>query len=456
MPRVAPLALAAIGWFPQAVRAESGPVIVAPLQGNVSQAQFLFVRRVVKEAERANAAALIFDMNTYGGALAAAIQMQETLFRTSVPTFTYINPNAGSAGALIAVSTRHIYMAPVSAIGAAAPVMGGGQDLPETMTDKTVSYFSGYFRSAAERNGHRPDIAEAFINKEKEVKIGEEVIHPKGSVLTLSAQEAVREVEGKPLLAEGVAGSVEELVSKAGLGGTVRRIEPMGFERIAFWITALAPILLLGGIIGGYIEIKTPGFGVPGAVSIICFALFFFGHYVAGLAGMELVGVFALGMLLVFVEVFLFPGTVLVGVIGVGLMGGALFLAMVDRYPKDPVLPSFDALTPAVINLSITAGATVLALLILARLLPKTPLYTALVLQGAQVTGASLPGRSPNVGLRVGEIGVARSALRPSGRAEFGGVLSDVVTEGDFVEAGGEVRVISVDGMRVVVGAVRA
>jgi membrane-bound serine protease (ClpP class) len=426
-------------------------VIVAPLEGGVSRAQFFFFRRVVKEAERAGASALVFDMDTYGGELDAAVKMQETLFKTSVPTYTYINPNAGSAGALIAVSTRHIYMAPVSAIGAAAPVMATGQDAPQTMEEKTVSYFSGYFRSAAERNGHDPNIAEAFINKEKEVKIGEEVIHAKGSLLTLSAQEATRQVGGKPLLAAGIADSVEGLVARAGLKGEIRRMEPTGFEKLAFWITALAPVFLLGGIIGGYIEMKTPGFGVPGILALVCFAVFFLGHYVAGLAGMELVGVFFVGFLLVFAELFLFPGTLVLGVCGVCLMLGSIFLAMVDRYPKDPVIPSVGAMMPAVVNLSITAVAALAAVLILAKILPRTPLYGALVLKAAEPSGASLPGAAAPTRLGVGDLGVARSPLRPSGRATFGDLVADVVAEGQFVEAGCRVRVVSAEGLRVVV-----
>src|SRR5207248_1649288 len=116
--------------------------------------------------------------------LTIAIKMMNALFKTSVPTLTYVNPNAGSAGALIALSTRKIYMAPVSAIGAAAPVMSSGEDIPGTLNDKMVSYYSKYFRSAAQRYGYNPDVAEAFINKKKEVKFGEKVINEKGSILT--------------------------------------------------------------------------------------------------------------------------------------------------------------------------------------------------------------------------------------------------------------------------------
>ena len=125
--------------------------------------------------ERTGAAAIIFDMDTYGGRLDSAEEITGILNHATIPTYTYINTNAGSAGSLIALSTKHIYMAPVSAIGAAAPILSTGEDLPPTEKEKTVSYWSALIRGAAQRNGHNPDIGEAFMNKEKEVKIGDRV-----------------------------------------------------------------------------------------------------------------------------------------------------------------------------------------------------------------------------------------------------------------------------------------
>src|SRR5206468_5211315 len=121
--------------------------------------------------------------------------------------------------------------------------------------------------------------------KDKEVKIGDRVIHPKGTVLTLNAQEATEKISGKPLLADGTAASIVDLTQKARLKGNIVSLNPSGFEQLAFWITALAPLLLLGGILGAYLEFKIPGATLPGIISAICFALFFLGHYLAGLAG---------------------------------------------------------------------------------------------------------------------------------------------------------------------------
>ena len=264
-----------------------GDAVVVPLRGEVAPSLLAFLRRAVKTAESDEASAIIFEMNTYGGRLDAAADIVNVLNQTKIPTYTFINTNAGSAGALIAIATQHIYMAPVSAIGAAAPILPTGEDLPATAKEKTISYWSALVRGSAIKNGHNPDLAEAFMNKDKEVKIGDRVVHPKGAVLTLNAQEATEKINGKPLLAEGIVDSIADLTKKAGLKGNVVTIEPTGFEQIAFWITAIAPLLLLGGILGAYLEFKLPGVTWPGIISAICFALFFLGHYLAGLAGWE-------------------------------------------------------------------------------------------------------------------------------------------------------------------------
>src|SRR5207244_11689646 len=133
-------------------------------------------------------------------------------------------------------------------------------------------------RGSATRNEHNPDVAEAFMNKDKEVKIGDRVVHPKGAVLTLNAQEATERINGKPLLAEGVADSVPDLTKKAGLKGNIAMIEPTGFEQIAFWITALAPLLLLGGILGAYLAFNIPGVMWPGMMSGSGFCVFLVGQ----------------------------------------------------------------------------------------------------------------------------------------------------------------------------------
>jgi membrane-bound serine protease (ClpP class) len=465
MKRLLSLWLVALGLLAGAPQLQArdeigkGDVVVVPLHGEVSETMFLFLRRVQKAAEAAGASAVVLDMNTYGGRLDSAEKIRNLLHQATVPTYTYINTNAGSAGALIALATKHIYMAPVSAIGAAAPVLSSGEDLPVTAREKTISYWSALIRASATRNGHNPDIGEAFINKDKEVKIGERVISAKGTLLTLNAQEASELIDGKPILARGIADSIADLVKKADLKGNIATIRPTGFERLAFWITALAPLLLLGGMIGIYLEFKMPGTGIAGIIGAICFALFFLGHYFAGLAGWEVVALFVAGVLLVLAEIFVFAqSTILVGLLGVFLMLGSLLWAMIDRYPGQRFLPSVEMLRIPLMNLMIALIATVVVALLLMRYLPRTTVYKRFVLSADIPSGPSLSGSTrdfaPAYDPAPGTEGKAVTMLRPSGKAKFADHVVDVVTEGEFIAPETAVKVVSTDGMRVVVTAV--
>jgi membrane-bound serine protease (ClpP class) len=435
---------------------QKGDAVVVPLHGEVAPSLLAFLRRAVKTAESNDASAIVFDMNTYGGRLDTATEIVNALNQIKIPTYTFINTNAGSAGAMIAIATQHIYMAPVSAIGAAAPILPTGEDLPATAKEKTISYWSALIRGSATKNGHNPDLAEAFMNKDKEVKIGERIIHPKGTVLTLNAQEATERINGKPLLAEGIANSVADLTRNAGLKGNIVRIEPTGFEQIALWLTALAPVLLLLGIIGAYIEFKTPGVGVAGVVSAICFALFFLGHYVAGLSGWEVVALFILGMVLVLIEILFFAhGTIVFGLVGVFLMIASLLWTMIDRYPQQPFLPTGKMLAIPLLNMFIALVGSFIVIALLARYLPRTSLYRRFALIDSNPPGTSLAGAPRHfatpVALAPGMQGTAVTVLRPSGKARFADHVVDVVTEGEFIAQETPVTVIQTDGMRIVV-----
>lgn len=430
-----------------------GAVVVIPVKGEINKALHIFLRRNLKLAERIGAKAVILEMDTYGGDLSAATNMQEALLATKLPTYTFINANAGSAGAMISLATNHIWMAPLSAIGAAAPVQGGGQDLEKTMQDKVVSYFSAKARAVAEARGHNPDIAEAFMNKEKEVKIGDEIVSPKGKLLTFDAKSASRVINGKPVLAAGIAANLSDLAAKAKLDGELRRVEMSGFERLGLAIAGLAPLFLLGGIVCAYLEFKLPGATIPGFLAAIFFGLFFFGHYVVGLAGFEVVALFILGVLLLVLEFMFFPGLVLPAVIGVALMVGSLLLAMADRYPSQPFIPSLEQLTMPLINLALAIAFAAVVISVLVTMLPKTTLYSRFVLAETihGGSGEPEPGHAP---VAIGATGTTRTALRPAGKAELAGRTVDVVSEGGFVEPGTAVKVVKVEGATVVVSAV--
>ncbi|HEX4653115.1 MAG TPA: hypothetical protein VH227_02615 [Candidatus Udaeobacter sp.] len=437
----------------------TGDVVVVPLRGEVAPAWLTFLRRAVKTAEANEAAAIIFDMNTFGGRLDTAAEIVNALNQTRIPTYTFINTNAGSAGALIAIATQHIYMAPVSAIGAAAPILPTGEDLPTTAKEKTISYWSALIRGSAIKNGHNPDIAEAFINRDKEVKIGNRLVHGKGTVLSLNAQDAVERINGKPVLADGVADSVGDVTKRAGLKNNVVTIQPTGFEQIAFWITALAPLLLLGGILGAYLEFKIPGVTWPGVISAICFALFFWGHYLAGLTGWEVVVLFILGIVLVLIEILFFAhSTIVFGVVGVLLILASLLWSMIDRYPGQSLFPTGKMLAMPLLNMFIAIVGSLLIIALLTRYLPRTSIYRRFALMESNPSGPSLAGAprqfATALALTPGAEGTSVTVLRPSGKARFADHLVDVVTEGEFIAPQTAVTIIQTDGMRVVVKSV--
>jgi membrane-bound serine protease (ClpP class) len=433
-----------------------GPVYVFPLREGVDQALLAFMRRTLKEAERKGASAFIIDMDTPGGRLDVTMEildLLEMLQKTGVPTYTFVNPNAISAGAIIALGTKKIYMRPNATIGAAAVVTSGGVDVGDTMKSKIDSVMTARLRALSEENGHNPDVAEAFMVLEKEVKMGDVVIDSKETLLSLNGREAARVYNGKPLLAAGLVENLEELVKKEKFTGPIVRSEPTGFERLALWLTAISPLLLMGGIVGAYIEMKAPGFGIPGIASLICFALFFGGHLVAGLSGYEVVFIFLVGLILVIVEIFVIPGTLVAGLIGTVMMLGALLWAMVDYWPSTPEgLTSADFQRPMLNFITALVGTAVLIAL-LAKILPKTRLYNRLVLAASVPNGPAVTVPMTNLTVKVGEIGTATTTLRPAGKASFGSEVHDVVTNGQFLSAGTAVRVIEVDGTRVVVEA---
>lgn len=448
------LACLVIAGSSSASAAESGPVFVIPLRTDVSNAQFYFLRRGLKEAERAGARALVIDMETDGGDVKATLEQMNALLKTKVPTVTYINDRAISAGALIALATQRIYMAPNAVIGAAAPVLSTGGDIPATMQDKVRSSMLALVRSACLQNGHNVDVAEAFVIKEREVKMGDVVVDRPDSLLTLNAQEAARVYNGKALLAAGVAPSLEDALRQAGLAGNVRRIEPTGFEQIASWLLPLAPLLLLGGLVCGWIEIKTLGWGISGIASVVCFTLFFMAHFAAGLSGWEAGALFACGLVLVLAELFLYPGTLVPGIAGAMMMVGSLIWAMIDRYPTEGLWPTSDMLARPLLNLGMALLSTVMIAALLARYLPRTRLYQQFVLSASTASEPPAALAASGTCLTIGQTGTARTDLRPCGRMLMGKRLVDVISPGEWVEAGTPVRVVSVEGMRVVVEAV--
>jgi len=442
--------------------ASTGLVYVIPVHGMIEPALLYVMRRGVAEAEAKGAAAIVLSMDTLGGRLDAATDIVRLMQQVRVPTYTFVEKNAISAGAIIALSTDKIFMAPGSVIGDAMPTMmsptGGAQEMPEAIEEKTVSAVAALIRAAAQESGHDPQLAEAMVRRELEYKIGEEIISPAGQLLTLTNVEAEREV-GPPearrkLLSQGTRDTLSALLEDQGLGGaTIRTLEVTSAERMARFIAALSPFLLMAGLLGLYIEFKTPGLGLPGLLGVLALALFFWGHHIAGLAGLEELVIFLIGLGLILIEIFVLPGFGFPGILGIMLVMWSLLSAMIHRMPGGSWLPSLPELQLPVFKLSLAVVLSGLAALVLGKILPKTSFYGHLVLK--QATGTSegySAGPTDTAGL-IGAVGNALTALRPGGAIRLGDRRMDVVTRGEFVDAQTEVRIVEVHGNRVVVEA---
>lgn len=433
-------------------------VYIVPIREDIMQPMVYLVRRGVKEAMEAKADALILDMHTDGGRVDVTGEIIEIISRFKGMTVTWVNTRAFSAGAFISAATQKIYMAPQSVIGAAAPVMmtpGGGlaDKLPDTMEAKMTSAIRALVRAQAEKNGHNVEVLEAMIDKTKELIVDGEVLNKEGNILTLTDQQAAKAYGDppRPLLSSGTAESMDALLATLGYAGAERvEIKPTGAEKLGTWITAIGPLLLIIGIIGLYIEFKTPGFGLPGILGIAAFALYFFGGYVAGLSGAGWAVVFVAGLVLVALELFAFPGTYIAGISGAVLMLVAIVMGMVDRYPGTPAVPTLSQLRLPLRDLSMAIVVSFVLALILARFLPKTSFFHQLVSHTASgVTSvAAVEERQES---RIGQTGVALSQLYPGGKARFGEQILDVITQGELVEKGRPVKIIGRSGPGAVV-----
>lgn len=441
--------------------AKVSKVYVVPMREDIMPPLAYIVRRGVKEAMEAGAEVLIIDMDTNGGMVTVMQEIVEILNKFDGETVTFINSKALSAGAFISVATQRIYMAPKGVIGAAA-VIGGTGDLPPTVEAKAESALLAMMRTQAQRNGHNIDVLEAMIDKEKELIIDGETICEEGNLLTLTAFEAERETgePAKPLLSMGTYKDLDDLIEGLGYGDAeVTYVEALGVEKVASWLNSIGFLLIVIGIGGIWIEMKAPGFGVPGTISIVAFSLYFFGSYAAGLAGLEWFLIFLLGLGFVAVEIFIFPGTMINGLIGVFLIFVTVVMALADYYPGTPVDLSFmgRALGNAgVVLAQATVGTILMAWVfyqfVFPRMSQRYSMAGGMMSSAASGVEAELAIRETQQS-RMGETGVTISPLRPGGKARFGEEFVNVISDGEMLDSGVKVVVIGSSGSDAIVEA---
>ena len=415
-----------------------GPVYRVTIDGMIDNALAQYVQRALADAEEAEAAAVVFKIDTFGGLLDAADVIRKAILSSPVPTVAVIDRNAASAGALIAYANDRIVFVPGASMGAATAVNQTGEYAPE----KIQSYTRGLMRATAEATGRDPDIAEAMVDETLDVP----GVAAEGELLTVSSDEALRLG-----VADAVLPTVDATVEALGLDGReqVAHAASRAEQVLRFLGSPILASILMMMMMGGlYFEIQTPGVGFAGAVALVGAALFFAPHYLLGLVQTWEIALFVVGIALLLVEVFVTPGFGVFGIAGIVATLGALLIALVPNIGFD--FPTDGEIAQATTTLAAALVLVVLLAVSLGRMLPKSDRLNRLVLAP---TLSSIEGytSADTIATLVGQRGTALTGLRPAGTADVGGVRVDVVSEGSFVDPGAEVEVVSAAGSRVVV-----
>lgn len=462
-------------------------VVVTRIEGPLADSMMATLSRAVERAAAEEAAALIVEIDTPGGEVELMDRLGNLLARSEVLPIAFVTNEAISAGAYLAMSCDVIYTAEHAQIGSSYPMFApfgmpapGGVD--PGVREKVNSYLRSKFRDRAQTHD-RPGmeaLAEAMVDPDVEVLLvddgGErrpmttteyedrsrtrgpgslrrlETICPKGQLLNLTAQEAFDYG-----FTDGIVLSRRELLDAQGLGeAKVVDVLPSWSERLVGTLEGFQWLLLVAGLVLLYVEMKIPGFGVAGALGLICLALLMFKNYLVGLAEVPEILLVILGFVLLAVEVFVFPGFGAAGIAGVTCIAlGALFSFLPFVMPDGPVESNLFGETLQSFSLSLVA--VLVLLLVVSKILPRTPLLGRMVLapgapegtlEASAVTLSADAGTNP---VAAGDRGTAATDLRPAGKVDVDGARLDAVSEGGWIERGVPIEVVRVESNRVVV-----
>jgi membrane-bound serine protease (ClpP class) len=407
--------------------ADQKVVYVVPIEETVEKGLLAFLKRAVGEAEEAGAEAIIFDVNTPGGAVDAADGIGKLLTGTDLKTVSFVNKKALSAGAYISLNTDEIYMVPGATMGSAAIIDQQGN----TAGKKAESYWFAAMKAAAVECGRDPIYAQAMADESIDLP---ELGAGKGKLLTLTAEQAL-EVG----YSEGTVKNLNDLLNKLGYeDAEVRNVNETFAEKLARFIThpIVIPILMTIGSLGLVLELYSPGFGLPGIAGLSALLLFFYGHMVAGLAGFETLILFALGVGLILLELFI-PGGI-AGVIGLLAIVASFFMAS-------------DNVVHMGISLLVALTASIVLSILMIRVFgKKMKFFKRIILTDSTSTEKGYVSNKNRLEL-IGVEGVTLTPLRPSGTIIVEDERIDVVSEGGFVPKGKKVRIVKTEGSRIVV-----
>jgi membrane-bound serine protease (ClpP class) len=331
------------------------------------------------------------------------------------------------------MSAEQVAMLPGSEIGAALPISAAGQAIEGVVGEKVNSALRAKFRSVAQTRGRPADLAEGMVNPNSVIP----GLKNRGEILTLTAADAV-----KTGVANLEARTLPEAVRAAGFGSVrLERLETTPAERAGAFLSQplVAGLLLAIGVVGLVIELLHPGIALPGVVGAVALLAYFGGSYLSGNGSSVAFLLFMAGLLLLAAEIFLVPGTTIVGLAGAGSILASIYLSFGDQFLQ-------------VAGLAVVVAGVGLGLAFW--LLPTSALTRRFALSANLAGTTALPADANPVRL-LGRYGVAISDLRPSGLADLDGDRMDVVTEGEFIERGTRLEVVGVEGRRVVVRAIR-
>lgn len=412
-------------------------IYYANIEGDIDLGLAPYVRRVIKEAEKNFAQAIIFRINTFGGRVDAATQIKDAILNSKITTVAFVDKRAISAGALITLSCEKIVMVPGASMGASTVVDQAGQK----QSEKYQSYMRSEMRATAEKNKRRTDIAQGMVD---EKIIVPDLQDDSTKLITLTSEEAL-----KYGMADTVLTSMSAVQEYLNLEeADMITLESNWSEDLVRFINnpIISSLLIMIGLIGLYTEIKTPGWGLPGTAGVIALALFFGTGYILEIASVLEIILFVVGVALLLVELFFIPGFGIFGIAGIVLMIGSLFLGLLGDFK----MLEMESIYFAIIQLGSTFVATVITAYLLSKILPKTEMWNKMILNDnivAKSGYASVPDLSHLIGVE----GTAFTDLRPSGTAMLNGQRIDVVSEGNFINRDSSIYVKAIEGSKVVV-----
>jgi membrane-bound serine protease (ClpP class) len=455
-------------------------VALIPIYGDIDYGLQKSLERRLNSALEQGAGVIIFEMDSYGGGLDPAAEMADMIVAAGSRTRTvaYVEKKAISAGALITLACQQIIMRHGTTLGDCEAIMISPQSQTmEPAPEKVQSFVRVLMRKYSRGNGYPAALCEKMVDPDMDVyqckfangtvrylsgqemdelksdeKQGMEkkLIAGKGKLLTMDDEEA--HAYG---LSRASVSSLDEAIALVAAPGAQRiNAEVNWSEEMVRFLnsTAVSSLLMIIGTIAVYICFKTPGFGMPEVVAIVCFGILFLSKYMVGLATVADIMMFIAGIGLIGVEIFVWPSVGVLGFLGAICIILSLVLAFQNFAIPNP---KYDwQLTVLVHNLISVFGSLVTATLLfmlIVRFLPKTPFLKRLVLATQQSHAAGYVVVSAEQQGLVGKTGHSMSMLRPSGSAEIGGETYPVITDGEFIEPGTPIVVVEVSGNRIVV-----